>query len=116
MPKDLFEHLKERYFGGVNVRFADGTPKVVNVGTTATQVLPGNPQRLAWIVVNKSGNPGHMDYENKVATNRGLPVSQNGGTVDSHFEKDGATVQSALFGINETAAGDWYVVAWELAE
>lgn len=117
MAPDLFAAMRERYFGaGVGVRFEPGTPKTVTVGTTATELLAANPQRVRVLIVNWTANAGHLDYENKVSATRGYPVTQNGGHFGSSFDEDGETVQSAFHALNETAGGDWYVVAWELTE
>ena len=114
--KQAFRSLDARFWGGYKVRLESGMPKTVNVGTTATQVVPANPQRVALFIANKSVNPGHVDTERSVSTSRGMPVTQNGGNIEFRYDEDGSLVQAAFFGINETAAGDWYVWALELAE
>lgn len=115
--KAAFAKLRADNFGGAMVRFESGTPKKLTVNTSSTQLLPGNPNRTGWAVVNTSSNPGHLDYSNLVATDRGYPVAQNGGVVTSKFTDidGGETVKEAIFGLNETAGGTWYIVAWELA-
>lgn len=111
--------MRNQYFGGARIRFEPGTPKTITVNTVGTQVLPANPGRTGWAVINKSVNGGHLDYGqagNQVSTSRGFPVAQNGGMVTLKFTDvdGGETVKEALFGINETAGGNWYIVAWEL--
>lgn len=88
---------------------------MVAVGTTATPVLPANPSRVKWFVANKSSNPGHLHNDNSVSTSKGFPLTQQGGNIT--MERDGpegvgSSVHEAVWGLNETAQGDWYVVAW----
>lgn len=111
-----FKFMREQYFGGARVRFESGFPKVVNVATTATQLMQGNPQRVGWAIVNKGTTPAHADYSRNVSTTRGFPVAQQGGTVTSKYtDVDGGdTVQSEIWAIAETSADDFYVVSWEL--
>ncbi len=81
----------------------------VTIATTVTEIVPADPNRVYLSVVNLSTNRGFADFERQVSTSRGLPLTASGGGFTSSIRTHGEAVQRAMYGINETASGTWYI-------
>jgi len=99
------EIIRERFKGPTKP-----IPRDVTVQTTVTDIMPNNPDRFAWQIVNLSANRGFLGFDRQVSATHGTPIEASGGFVSASWEEDGETTTYAVFGINEVAAGAWYVV------
>jgi len=88
-------------------------PVTDTVGTTSTEILRNNPDRIFWLIVNLSGNNGYVGWDNAVGTTRGLLVAANGGFVSACIEEDGELVIYPVYAINLNASGTYMVVEVE---
>lgn len=88
-------------------------PVTGSVGTTATEILRNNPDRLSWVIINLSANFGFIDFTPQVAATRGIRLSANGGSAAATWRDDGELVGHPVFALLDTAAGDFYVVEVE---
>jgi len=85
-------------------------PVTNTVGTTATEVLRNNPDRIFWLAINLSGNKGYLGWDKDVSSSRGIPIGPNGGYVSCSIEEDGELVIHPVWAINENASGTYYFV------
>jgi len=85
-------------------------PVTNTVGTTATEILRNNPDRIFWMVINTSVNKGYIGWDKDVSASRGIPISPSGGYVSASIEEDGELVIHPVWAINENAQGTYYIV------
>lgn len=85
-------------------------PITSSVLTTATQLLTHDQNRLAWVIINLSGNDGYIGFDKEVSSTRGIPAASNGGFVNISALEDGSLAQSAVFGISNNATSTWLVM------
>lgn len=98
--------VARRWFGGPT----ELRSRLVSVATTVTELLPNNPNRIAWVIENRSVNNGAIGFDNETTFANGLKIGADGGFASMVAETDGESVGYRLVGINEAAAGDWRVV------
>jgi len=85
-------------------------PVTSTVGTTPTEILKNNPDRVFWLIVNLSGNDGYVGWDREVSSSKGLLVPSNGGYVSASAVEDGELVIYPVYAINLVAAGTWMIV------
>lgn len=85
-------------------------PVTDTVQTTPTKILNNNPERIFWLAVNLSDNKGYVGWDNEVTSSRGIPVPAKGGYASASIEEDGELVIYAVYAVNETLAGTWYII------
>lgn len=83
---------------------------VVNVGTSATQVLKLNADRLGWAIVNRSPDDGAIDFLPSIAFATAILLGATGGGASMSFLEDGEACTDEVWGINNGAAGNWNVL------
>lgn len=105
MEMSVREIIRERFKGPTKP-----IPRDVTVQTTVSDVMLNNPDRFGWLIVNLSQNRGFIGFDRQVGATHGTPIEASGGVVTATWEEDGETTTYAVFGINEVAAGAWYVV------
>jgi len=99
-------------------RFKGPTRLVINpvtdtVGTTPTEILRNNPDRVFWLIVNLSANNGYIGWDREVSSTKGIFVAANGGYTSAALEEDGELVIYPVFAINLNAAGTYMIVEVE---
>lgn len=82
----------------------------VNIGTSATELVEQHPDRVGLIIINLSANHGFLAPSRDVASNFGARLSQNGGQAILIWDEDFDLVGYPWFAVNDTAAGDWFVM------
>jgi len=88
-------------------------PVTDTVGTTPTEILRNNPDRIFWLVVNLSVNDGYVGWDRQVSSTRGLLAAANGGYVSASAEEDGELVIYPVYAINLVASGTYMIVEVE---
>jgi len=86
---------------------------VVTVGTIPTRLFGNNPKRVFWRAVNRSVNFGAIGFDQEFTAANGDLVGANGGSVSMEVREDGEPVAWEVWGINDTAAGDWRITEVE---
>lgn len=82
---------------------------MVTVGTALGEIIPNNPDRVAWQAVNRSVNNGAIGFDRETTFANGILLGAAGGLASMTVEEDGEAVTQAIFGINDAAAGSWRV-------
>ncbi|NIQ91313.1 MAG: hypothetical protein GWN93_20815 [Deltaproteobacteria bacterium] len=93
---------------GIRTR-AQQVPLVQTVGTSVVRVLPNNPNRLAFVIVNLSSNNVYVAWDLAVSTTRGVLLTPNGGSLTVVYEEDFETACWELFAIADGAASSIFV-------
>jgi len=88
-------------------------PVTPTVGTTATEILRNNPDRVFWLIVNLSPNDGYAGWDREVSSSKGILIPANGGYASASIEEDGELVIYPVYAINLVAAGTWMIVEVE---
>lgn len=110
----MFSKLADLYLGGAEIRREALTPTVSVSASAATQILPQNPNRVGWVIVNKDGsNTVDVDWSADVSSSQGIPLSPSS-LLDSKFKDDGRTVHDQLLGLARVGACTVYRRAWEI--
>jgi len=99
-------------------KFGFKTRLVVNpvtdtVGTTATEILKNNPDRVYWLIVNLSAYDGYAGWDRGVSATKGILLPANGGYASASAQEDGELVIYPVYAVNLTAAGTWMIVEVE---
>ncbi len=95
--------------------FGGPTRSVINpltnsVGTTSTQLLQNNPDRVFWIMFNRSPNKMDIDFTADVATDARIPIAPGGGFISMDVRDDGEGVINPVFAIASAAGSTVYVM------
>jgi len=93
--------LIEKRFGMVTK--AQANPLVEEVMIAQTRVLPNNPNRLAWIILNLSANNVFIALDRKVSAAHGILLTPNGGSATMIYEED---FEATCWGVFGVAAAD----------
>lgn len=78
----------------IEKQFGVATRPIVNPliaatpGVAAVRLLPNNPDRLAWILINLSVNPMYINLTDAVSAINGIYVPPNGGFVGMVWDED----------------------------
>lgn len=88
-----------RWFGGPT------TSKVSNVviAITPTRVLPNNPRRVFWQVINRASTNISLGFDNSVTVIGGIPLAPSAGFASMAVQEDGEAVSYEIVGISDTA-------------
>lgn len=89
--------LIEKRFGMVTR--AQANPLVDEVDIARTKVLPNNPNRLAWIILNLSGNNVFIALDMDVGDDHGILLTPNGGSASMIYEEDFEATCWEVFGV-----------------
>jgi len=88
-------------------------PVTDSCGTSVTQLLLNNPDRLSFILVNLGTTNLYVSWDNKPASDHGVYVAPNGGSFSVIADEDLELVGMALYGISATSANDIFIVVVE---
>ncbi len=91
---DLLENLY-----GVHTTYREN-PVTATLGVASGQILPYNPKRVGFIVVNLSPNSVYVAPKNTVSITSGIYLAANGGSLSLVWDRD-----------FELCANDWYGIA-----
>jgi len=89
--------LIEKRFGMVTR--ANANPLVEEVDIALTRILPNNPNRLAWIILNLSDNNVFISLDRRTADTHGILLTPNGGSAAMIYEEDFEGTCWAVFGV-----------------
>ena len=81
----------------------------VTVGTEITQILGNNPDRMFYMISNRSGSVGSIGWSAELTSVNGLFIAANGGFLSQDIQQDGDVVAWAVFGVSGAAGAIWYV-------
>lgn len=87
----------------------------VSCALTVTSILPNNPDRLAYTLVNLGTTAMYVAWDRGVLATHGIYVAPNGGTFSMVADEDGELVGYELFGIAITSANDIFTQVTEAA-
>jgi len=100
------EFLRNRYAGELSEDESTTT-----IGTTVSEVVGSNPDRLGLLILNLSNNTVFVGIENNVSTTNGIRLGANGGSVAFNVTDDGMIQTRALYGIATGAGSQIYVLS-----
>lgn len=92
---------------GTNSRLID---RVVAVSTTATTILPENPRRVAYLIINRSSSAGSVGFSRPHSYTTGVYLPAEGGVFGLDFETDGEAVGYRVYGVLAAGSGDFYTL------
>ena len=90
-------------------------PVTDTVATTVTEILKNNPDRVFWLVVNLSDNEGYLALSEDVSKDKGVRLDAKGGFASMSADEDGEAVAYAVYAVNITLAGKYYILEIEKA-
>lgn len=97
--------------GQVRLAFAG----VRTIGAAATEILPFNPNRTSYVIVNDNATAGRTTRGGTIPTaTRGVPLDANGGVQSQTFEDVGEAVGGSLRAFLN-GGGEVYVEEYEVA-
>lgn len=67
---------------------AQQNPLIVEAMIARLKILPNNPNRLAWIITNLSGNNVFIALDMGVGADHGILLTPNGGSATMIYEED----------------------------
>ena len=85
-------------------------PLTDSIGTTATQLLAADTNRIYWILVNLGDYPAWIGFANDVSATKGLPLDSGGGTARCHIGTHGKIATAPLWAIALDGAAECYLV------
>ena len=85
-------------------------PITDSVGVSAARVLPNNPNRLSWVIVNLSANIVYLAFSPDVSSSKGILLSANGGIGSMIYKEDFELVAREVYAVASAAASAIYVV------
>ena len=88
-----------RWFGGPT-QIRETRPVM---GLTPSRIIPNNPRRVFWQVVNRSVNNVSFGFDNTVTTANGYPLAPSAGFASMAVQTDGEGVAYELIGIADVA-------------
>jgi hypothetical protein len=98
--------LAELYFGGpTRTRVRD----VTVTAAAALEVLPEDPDRVAWAMQNRAANFGTYDHTPGVTTAIGFRLAASVGFASKDYRVDGESTGYAVFARQDTADGTWHI-------
>jgi|TARA_B110000211_G_C14063417_1_gene546631 hypothetical protein len=110
MPGRLYgaaaEFMATKYLGQMS---EDDT--VVTVGTAATSLIGGDPDRLTLLIVNLSGNTAYIGINNDVSAANGIRLGATGGSVSFDANEDGMIPTREIFALGAGAGTNLYVLS-----
>jgi len=84
--------------------------KTVTLGTTAAEIVPNNPDRLALTVINLSTNSVYLALDSSVSSSKGILLVPTGGSATFSLEDDFQMVGWAIWGVATGASSALFVI------
>lgn len=94
----LVDLIKERF--KVTTRGVENPNAITVAGLAPLLILPNNPNRLGFIIVNLSGNIMYVSLDRGVSDEHGIRLDANGGSFSCIWDED-----------FELTAWGWWIVA-----
>jgi len=99
----------------INDKFGLNTRSITNrllntIGVTVAQVLPHDPNRLSWTVINLGANNVYIHSTRDVSATQGILLTPNGGSVTMTWEYDFDLVGYEVWGISAGAGNAIYTI------
>lgn len=86
------------------------TASATSATANNTPLLPFNPKRVAWVVINTGANAARVARRAGVVTTTvGIPLAANDGLVGEHFEAAGESVKDPVYVLMATGDQTVYV-------
>lgn len=85
-------------------------PDTGSVGIAVIRVLPNNPNRFAFLIINLGTAAVFIAPDNAVSLTRGIRLAPSGGVFASNWREDGHLVGWNWFAISSAAAQDIFVL------
>lgn len=104
----LLKRLLEREYGIRTDMIVN--PLVSVVGTIPVQILGNNPNRLAWTVINLSGNDLFLGFDMQVGPTKGIMISSGGGGVNWKWQEEFEAVGYAVWAVATAPNSPIYVL------
>ncbi len=101
-PKSPLEGLSIQKFGGRTF----GRDTVISVLITRIDLLPNNPNRIQWVVINEGANDVRLSIDPAVTTSSGWLLQANGGVISMDQTYDGEAVGYAVYAIANGATSN----------
>lgn len=101
-PRSPLEALSLNRFGGRTY----GQEKVISVTTTRTLVIPNNPNRLFWAMINEGANDVRVTNDPNVTASSGWVLAASGGVISMYWEEDGEAVGYEVFALTSAGASN----------
>jgi len=105
---DLIEReLKARITEEVN-------PVTPTVGTSVTQILREDPNRIAVVIINLGANSMYIGFDREISSTRGILLSANGGSYTAFWKEDFTLCARAMYAIAPAGSVSVYVLALKI--
>lgn len=98
--------VTEKLFG-TRLQLVDRT---ITLGATVTEILPNNPRRVGWVIVNRDISPIAIGFNRQITYDTGIIIGSNGGTATMHVTEDGECTSYSVYGLSATGLAPVYVV------
>jgi len=83
---------------------------VSNLGTSVTKVIPNDPDRLAWLIVNLSANTVYLGLSRDVSSSKSILLQASGGSAGMVLDEDFNTVTYEVWGVASGASSAIYTI------
>jgi len=83
---------------------------VSSLGTSVTRLIPNDPDRLAWLIVNLSGNTVYLALTRDVSSSKAILLQPSGGSAGMVIDEDFNTVTYEVWGLASAANSAIYTV------
>jgi hypothetical protein len=80
------------------------------MGLTAARILPNNPRRVFWQIINRSVNNVSIGFDNAVTIANGIALAPSAGFATMAVQEDGEPVSYEVIGIADVAASNCNVL------
>lgn len=107
-PQGLAAQFAEQQFGGAT-RLVEN-PVIATVGVSVVEILRNNPDRVSFMVMNRSANDLALGFTQSVTFATGLLVTNSGGFFGMNVKDDGEAVTQAVYAIANGAGSTIYVL------
>jgi len=104
-PGLAWAYALRKFGGGIKLVERLALP-ISNV--TPTQVLLNDPDRVFWVVMNRSPYFGSISFYDVFTTATGLYLAGGGGYISMSVDEDGEAVTYPVWGISSVNAQNWY--------
>jgi hypothetical protein len=82
------------------------TEKVTSVPVTRINLIPNNPNRLHYLLINEGSFDVRVSNDPNITASTGWMLSASGGIISMDWEQDGETVGQILYAIAVTGSSD----------
>tara|TARA_Y100000310_G_scaffold25179_1_gene24122 strand:+ start:513 stop:887 length:375 start_codon:yes stop_codon:yes gene_type:complete len=105
----LSQLIQERF--GVTTR-TDINPETSSIGTTVTELLKQDPQRLGFTIINTSSNVLYVLPDRGVSSSNGIRLGAAGGSVSVTYATDFDVTGYAWYGVGSASSTTLTVIAY----